>query len=49
MVNPFPTPAGIIGGFAADLKDEQGPIGPPVPDFTSNTTTGIKPLDRQVH
>ncbi len=44
MVNPFPTPAGIIGGFAADLKDEQGPIGPPVPDFTSNTTTGMKPL-----
>ena len=49
MVNPFPTPAGIIGGFAADLKDEQGPIGPPVPDFTSNTTMGMIAPDRQVH
>ncbi|HVP93878.1 MAG TPA: PKD domain-containing protein [Methanoregulaceae archaeon] len=44
MVNPFPSPAGITGGFAADLKDEQEPIRPPVPDFTSNTTMGLMPL-----
>ena len=44
MVNPFPSPAGITGGFVADIKDDQEPITPPVPDFTSNTTMGAMPL-----
>jgi PKD repeat protein len=47
MVNPYPLPPGILGGYVVHLGDQPVPPEPPVVAFSANNTIGFKPLTIQ--
>ena len=47
MVNPYPLPPGILGGYVVVLGDQPVPPEPPVVEFSANNTLGFKPLTIQ--
>ncbi len=47
MVNPYPLPPGILGGYVVVLGDQPVPPEPPVVEFSANNTVGFKPLTIQ--
>ena len=44
MINPYPIPPGVLGGYVVVLGDNPIPPGPPVTDFSANMTSGMAPL-----